>query len=121
MAKTDASAFAWMVINTSDTLAAAAFYRRLFGWQKYDSPVGSLLATRGGRPLGTLLDHKQNTFANNEPVNWLPFVRVSDIELAARRVPDLGGKVWIEPYDVGIAHVALIRGATREVIGLWQR
>lgn len=120
MAKGDVSAFAWFVINTSDTSAAAAFYGRLFGWTTMESPVGTLLATHAGRPLGTLLDHRQNTFANKEPVNWLPFVRVPDVDLATRRVVELGGKVWIEPYDVGIAKVALIRGVTREVLGLWQ-
>jgi predicted enzyme related to lactoylglutathione lyase len=120
MARIDASAFAWMVINTSNTSAAAAFYERLFGWTKYESPVGTILATRSGRPLGTLLDHAKNTFASKEPVNWLPFVRVPDVAGAAQKVVELGGKVWVEPYDVGVARVALIRGVTREVIGLWQ-
>jgi predicted enzyme related to lactoylglutathione lyase len=120
MVKQEASAFAWMVINTSDPHGAASFYQRLFGWNTHDSPVGRLLTTRTGRPVGTLLDHRQNTFAKKEPVNWLPFVRVTNVDSVIERVRQLGGKVWIEPYDVGIARVALIRGVTREVIGLWQ-
>jgi predicted enzyme related to lactoylglutathione lyase len=120
MSKLDGVVFAWMVINTSNTNAAAAFYQRLFRWTTSDSPVGKILMTHEGRPLGTLLDHGMNTFANKEPVNWLPFVRVPSVDAAARRVGELGGKIWIQPYDVGIARVALIRGVTREVIGLWQ-
>lgn len=120
MTRSDAAAFAWMVINTSDPAGAAGFYRRLFGWSVHESPVGQLLTTAAGAPLGSLLDHRQNTFAKKEPVNWLPFVKVNDVDAAARRVNELGGKVWIEPYDVGIARIALIRGATREAIGLWQ-
>jgi predicted enzyme related to lactoylglutathione lyase len=120
MVKVDASAFAWMVINTSDPAGAEAFYGRLFNWATRESPIGSLLTTQTGAPIGSLLDHRQNTFARKEPVNWLPFARVNDVEAAARRTIELGGKVWLEPYDVGVARVALIRGATREVIGLWQ-
>jgi predicted enzyme related to lactoylglutathione lyase len=120
MTKTDGATFSWMVINTSNTAAAAAFYERMFHWTTSDSPIGKILMTPAGRPLGTILDHKQNTFANDEPVNWLPFVRVPEIAAATRKATELGGKVWVEPYDVGIARVALIRGVTREVIGLWQ-
>jgi predicted enzyme related to lactoylglutathione lyase len=120
MSMADAAAFAWIVINTSNTNAAEAFYKRLFRWTTHDSPVGRILMTPAGRPLGTLLDHKQNTFASKEPVNWLPFVRVPDIVTAARRVGELGGKTWVEPYDVGIARIALIRGVTGEALGLWQ-
>jgi len=116
----DGTNFSWIVINTSNTNAAAAFYERLFGWTTTDSPVGKILMTRAGRPLGTLLDHGQNTFANKEPVNWLPFVRVPDVAAAVRRAGELGGRTWVEPYDVGIARIALIRGVTREALGLWQ-
>jgi len=120
MSKGDGTAFAWMVLNTSNTAAAAAFYERVFGWTTTDSPVGKILLTAAGRPLGTLLDHGMNTFANKEPVNWLPFVRTYDIDSAVRRVSELGGKVWVEPYNVGVARVAIVRGVTSEALGLWQ-
>lgn len=120
MSKLDGSVFAWMVLNTSNTTAAAAFYERLFRWTTTESPIGRILTSTSGRPLGTLLDHGMNTFANKEPVNWLPFVRIPDIDAAIARVADLGGQVWVQPYNVGIARVAIVRGVTREVIGLWQ-
>jgi predicted enzyme related to lactoylglutathione lyase len=112
--------FAWFVLSTSNPKDAIAFYRKLFGWQAMEAPIGSLLVTSTGMPVGSVVEHRNNAFARREPVNWFPMVRVLDVQAATARVADAGGKVWVPPYDTGLAEVAVIRGASGEAFGFWQ-
>jgi predicted enzyme related to lactoylglutathione lyase len=53
--------------------------------------------------------------------HWTPYVRVNDIEHAARRAAQIGGEVVVEPFLVsGVARIALILDAVGAVVGLWE-
>jgi predicted enzyme related to lactoylglutathione lyase len=113
------SSFSWLTLSTSDVNAAGDFYGQLFGWTVMEGPAGSILTTLGGLPVGSLVEHRRADFARKEPVNWLPFVSVTDMTDACSKVEQLGGTVWVPAFDVGVAQVAIIRGASGEALGLW--
>jgi len=93
-------AFSWFELTTKDVRAAEAFYSRLFGWttepwigeRTYtlikvdDKEVGGMVAApadQGGRPVG-----------------WGVYITVTDVDETARRVPEFGGRVLVQPTDI---------------------
>jgi uncharacterized protein len=112
--------FCWLVLSTGDPAGASEFYGRLFGWRVLPAPVGSIFVDASGAPVGTVLWREDNKFARKEPVNWFPFIRVSDVDATAERVTRAGGRVWGSPYGAGNSRLVLVRGATGERFGLWQ-
>ena len=89
---------AWHELHTTDQDAAFAFYAGTFGWTKahsYDmGPTGlyQLFAT-GDEPRGGMMTVPGRT-------SWLYYVRVDDIQAAAKRVTDAGGRIVRGPQEV---------------------
>lgn len=110
--------FCWLILSTPDPGGAEGFYRELFGWQVADSGVPTFL--KDGKPVGSIVNRAEDERARGQPPNWLPFVRVPNLEVAIERARELTGKLWFPIYDSGIARVALIKGPTKEIFGLWE-
>lgn len=93
--------FSWHELATPDPTAALDFYRSLFGWDKtevYDmGPVGPY-QTFGlhGRRLGGIYPKP----AEVPVANWLPYVYVKDVDVAARTATARGGTVMVKPMEV---------------------
>jgi uncharacterized protein len=76
-------------LGTGDVERARAFYTALFGWQM-DPTGGGYSIDAGGFPAGL--------HAGDPGAQAYLFFRVDDIEAAAARVRELGGR--IEDFDV---------------------
>jgi len=111
----------WHELIAADWSKAFAFYAELFGWQKGPAVVG---------PSGTY----QQFAVGRQMVGgmytkpavvrlpfWLYYFNVHDIDAAARRVADAGGKVLEGPTEYSAAWVARCmdpQGAMFALIGL---
>lgn len=115
-------ALCWFELLTRDLAAAKRFFSSVFGWEYKDGGdgthpyseirVGSSRHFAGMMPMPPGMD--------GVPSNWLPYFDVPNIQSAAKKVRELGGKVVREPAlipDVGsFAVVADPQGAVFEVL-----
>lgn len=109
MAKPSAGRFVWHELATNDVKRALAFYAELFGWTSTDSDMGGSKYTMlksgstdigGVMPLGA---------AEKSPPHWRAYCAVEDVDAAARRAKELGGKVLVPPTDIpGVGRFAAV-------------
>jgi predicted enzyme related to lactoylglutathione lyase len=98
---TEPGQIGWHELHTSDWPKAFGFYSSLFGWVKADAvdmgPMGVYqLFTVGGIPTGAMF----NSPAAQAARFWLYYFNVGDIDAAAKRVGDGGGKIMMGPHQV---------------------
>ncbi len=112
--------FSWTDLSTPDPEAAKSFYAGLFGWEAEDTPIPG-----GGVYTMLRLDGKDacaiSAAREGQMTAWLSYVTVDDVDAAARRVGELGGRVHAEPFDVMTAgRMAVVQDATGAVFALWK-
>jgi predicted enzyme related to lactoylglutathione lyase len=112
-------AFCWVTLSTKNPSGAKEFYGELFGWRSIQQGAFGLFL-QDGQPVGSFVDQTADPRAKDQPPNWLPFVRVTSLEPTLRKAEELGGRVWFPPFSVPQARVALFKGVTREILGLWE-
>ncbi len=99
--KTVAKEFTWHELATTDAEGAWTFYAALFGWGKGEAmdmgPMGIYqLFNTGTHDIGGIFDKP----AEMPMTAWVHYTRVDDVDAAAVRVTELGGKVVNGPMDV---------------------
>ena len=116
----------WVDVQTSDPIAAKAFYGALFGWEYDDQPVGHdadgndavySMATKNGKHVAAIAPLPMPGI----PPHWNTYVTVADADATAAQVPDAGGSVMMAPFDVMDAgRMAVIADPTGAMLCLWQ-
>lgn len=91
----------WHELHTSDWPKAFEFYNTMFGWLKGEGvdmgPLGTYqLFTINGAAVGGMI----NSPAATVHPFWLYYFTVDDIDAAAARIGESGGKVMQEPHQV---------------------
>jgi len=91
----------WHELHSSDWPKAFEFYSEMFGWLKGDSvdmgPMGTYqLFTIDGAASGAMF----NSPAAKGARFWLYYFIVDDIDAAAKRLSDNGGKIMQGPHEV---------------------
>lgn len=73
------------------------------------------------RDVGSIYQLRETLLDNGMTSHWTPYVRVNDIEHAAGRATQFGGKVVVDPFLVSdVARIALILDSVGAVVGLWE-
>jgi predicted enzyme related to lactoylglutathione lyase len=111
----EAGTFCWLVLSTTEPDAAASFYQHLFGWH-FDR---RLVYTTNGL-VGSAVDKNAHPGTRDQPPNWLPFVRVTELDRIVGRATELGGRIFIEARNSSISRLAVIQSPTGEIVGLWE-
>lgn len=99
-------ALVWNELSTPDMEGAAAFYNDLFGWSTESlesSPEPYLVIKNGEASNGGIRELKEPM-----PPNWLVYFGVEDIEQGVAKVAELGGGTMVEPFDIGVAKIAVV-------------
>lgn len=105
-------------IPTSNAEAAKKFYGGLFGWKFNFVPEMkyTLYSTGEGEIGGGLFDPPPQV-----PRGITNYVNVDDLEAAARRVPELGGRLITDPMDVpGHGRFRVVADPDGNEFCLWQ-
>ena len=94
--------FSWHELATTDHSAALEFYQALFSWKKTESmdmgPMGIYqMYGRKDMTLGGMFNKSEDMPG---PPAWLLYIKVEDVDQAAERVQELGGKVLSGPMEV---------------------
>ena len=113
----------WVDIARPDPDAAADFYGRLFGWRfEEQSPPGSsqryLIARLRGRDVAGV---GSETAEGPSSPAWTTYVATDDADETARRVREAGGRVLVDPVDVGDAgRTGICSDPTGATFSIWQ-
>ena len=92
--------FVWYELTTPDVDAAKKFYSRVAGWgtQRFDNDYD--MWTTGGRPVGGVMQLRDDMREQGVPPNWLPYVESDDVDATAAKAASLGGRVVYGPEDI---------------------
>ena len=97
-----AGAFVWEELQSADPAKAVPFYKELVGWGTREWPlpdggVYTLFGPEGGYVAGAQSHCERETGPFQ---GWLSYVSVEDVDAAAARARELGGRVVCEPHDI---------------------
>ena len=122
--KTAAGRFCWVDLAATDADSARDFYGRLFGWAACEQSANGGTFTRlrlADQDVGSLYQLRDVHLDHGVPSHWTPYVRVGNVDDAARRAAAIGGKVIVRPFAMsGIARIALILDSVGAHVGLWE-
>jgi len=93
--------FVWYDLVTDDMSSAKAFYGSLFGWQFEDVPGEQIVysvASHRGVPIAGVAPIDDGD-VNVPSSRWLSLMSVPDVDEAARRIQQAGGRVDMGPWD----------------------
>lgn len=92
-----AGRFVWYDLLTTDARAAKAFYTAVAGWAVLpfgEDPNGYAVWAAGDTPIGGVMEYPP------APPHWMAHISVDDVDAAARRAEELGGRVQSPPSDI---------------------
>jgi len=116
----DYHCFCWNELLTRDIERAADFFGQLLGWEfgEYPSHLGKYLVVRsGGEECSGLLQMDQRW--GEMPPCWLVYFAVQGVDLMVDRVRQLGGYVFVRPFDIQEGRMAIVsdgQGATFNLV-----
>jgi hypothetical protein len=113
----------WIDLTVEDAPRIRDFYKEIAGWTAQDVDMGGYadyaMVPPGGSAAVAGVCHArgQNT---GLPVAWLIYVTVADVERAAKRVVELGGKLRREIREVAGGRFCVIEDPAGAVCALYQ-
>jgi predicted enzyme related to lactoylglutathione lyase len=109
----------WVDLTTNDLEGAKSFYSALFGWEyeHHDTDTGpyALASQKGEAATGMFPGQGDVTSV------WTTYIAVDDVDAAAKRISEEGGRILMEPLDVtDTARMAIASDPTGAVFGIWE-
>jgi predicted enzyme related to lactoylglutathione lyase len=104
--------FVFFDVRTSDVDGTKRFFGELLGWES-DGP----LLTADGAPWGGLTELPPG---DDRAPQWLPYAPVSDVDEAAAKAVELGGKVVRERTDLPFGSLVVVTDPGGAAIVLFQ-
>jgi hypothetical protein len=97
-----ANTFCWNELMTKDVNACKKFYGQVFGWTCEDKPMGPgmtyTLFKQGETQVAGMMSMTPEM--GPAPPHWLSYVSVPDIDATAKKIGELGGRVFVPPTDI---------------------
>lgn len=112
----------WFEINSPDVEKAKAFYGGLFGWTFTSSPMGDFTYTlihQRGKEVGGMMP-MVGPMWQGVPPHWMNYVGVADVDAAAQKAEQLGGKICVPPTDLPVGRFAVITDPAGAAFSLWK-
>lgn len=104
--------FVWYELMTTDAPAAQAFYTEVIGWQASDAGMSDMAYTifsAGETMVGGLMTLPAEACANGARPSWSGYVAVDDVDAAAARFAQAGGRVHLAGTDIpGVGRFAVV-------------
>ena len=117
--------FVWYELVTADTESAKAFYASVVGWGTRAAATGGstyTLFTAGDTAVAGLMKLPAEAAKASAPSQWIGYVAVDDVDLAAGCVKKLGGNVYIPPTDVpNVSRFSIISDPQMATLALIKR
>ncbi|HWT01306.1 MAG TPA: VOC family protein [Pyrinomonadaceae bacterium] len=112
----------WTELASKDLEAAKKFYGELLGWKLEGSQSAGMNYTEivvGDKHVGGMFQITEECGGGDMPSHWSTYVAVDDVDAAAKRTVELGGKVVMEPMDIpNVGRFCVINDPTGATISL---
>lgn len=98
----------WSEVTTADLPATVRFYQQIFDYQaqpREDLPY-TVLSSDGEPVAGVFAGAEQRTHEGHGA--WLAYFRVADVETAASRAAEHGGRVLSQPEETEFGRTAIL-------------
>ena len=96
------SPFIWHELVTSDQKKSGVFFSELMGWDTKEVEAGEYgtytLFQKDGEDIAGMMNPTPDTPGKGS--YWHSYIAVEDVNVCARRTPELGGKVLVPPHDI---------------------
>jgi uncharacterized protein len=106
------NSFFWYDLMTTDTKAAQKFYCDVVGWTAQDVSVSGqtyIALNTNGQGVAGLMPIPEEAAKHGVRPAWMGYIAVDDVDAAAKRIKQEGGKVMREPTEVpGIIRFAVV-------------
>ena len=94
----------WIDLTVDDAPGVCDFYSSVTGWRPSPVSMGdyedfNMCSPAGGKPLAGIC-HARGGNADL-PAAWLIYITVADVDTSAATCLELGGKILLEPRDMG--------------------
>ena len=101
MASVKKGQFVWYEDMTKDPQGAIAFYSDVVGWstEPFEGTDYMMWVSKQG-PLGGVMKQTGEEAKHGARASWLAHVQVDDVDAAAARAKQLGGRIYKEPTDI---------------------
>jgi hypothetical protein len=102
----------WWDLTVPDAEAVRDFYGEVVGWSWKPHSMGGYddydIQLPGSEETVTGICHRRGANADI-PSAWLPYVRIADVDAAARRAAAKGGRILAGPRAMGAGRFAVIQ------------
>lgn len=113
-------AFSWNELMTSDIEGAKVFYQALFDWSLDEMTAGDMdytIAKSGETEVAGMMAMPLEV--KGMPPMWGAYVTVDEVDVSARKVIELGGKILMEPTDIpGIGRFCTLQDPQGAVLSM---
>jgi predicted enzyme related to lactoylglutathione lyase len=112
----------WADLSTPDQETAAAFYRKLFGWEimagEHDTS-GYLHVKNGEQFIGGIPPAAHRN--PNAPPHWMIYFQVEDCDASTAKAKELGANVFMGPMTMeGVGRMAIMADPQTATFALFQ-
>ncbi len=93
--------FVWNELITPNMEKATEFYSALFGWEPESFAIGEVdytMFSANGRRVGGIMRTPKEV--EGKAPAWGSYILVDDVDAAAKKVEELGGKITFPPSDI---------------------
>ena len=120
---TEQNPFIWHELVTSDQDKSGTFFTELFGWSMTAVDAGEFgtctLFKKDGRDVAGMMNPTPETPENGS--YWHSYISVDDVDLCAKKAPDLNEKVIVPPLDVpDVGRICIVEDPTGAIAHLMQ-
>ncbi|QMU76993.1 VOC family protein [Streptacidiphilus sp. PB12-B1b] len=110
----------WVSLLAHDPVAARSFYGPLLGWSfervRAERTYYAVASVQGVQVAGISSLPSRGHFS----ATWTTFFGVTDVDAAARRVPERMGTVGVGPMGAWAGRIAIATDPEGAIFGLWQ-
>jgi len=113
----------WQDLTVSNLIEVRDFYREVIGWDCIPEDMGGyedyhmVVPPSGASVAGVCHARGENT---DIPAVWLIYITVEDVEKSAELCMDTGGKVLVEPRDMGGGRFCVIQDPAGAICSLYR-
>jgi predicted enzyme related to lactoylglutathione lyase len=109
---TQTGKFVWYEYMGDDLRASVSFYTKVVGWTAKDAGMSSFpyeLLSVGDTMVAGMMAIPPDAKAMGVRPSWIGYIWVEDVDAAARKLTEKGGRVYREPSDIpGIGRFAVV-------------
>jgi hypothetical protein len=107
--KDEHGSMTWTEVATRDAVKARDFYSAVFGLEgrKMEGGMEYYTLHKGPHTAGGVMQMTEQWPAEIPP-HWMPYFAVDDVDAAAKRIAELGGKIANGPFDTPYGRMAVV-------------